>query len=80
MPHVKTDFNKWVDEDEEEERSRNAAFDLAQLRDLSTYEHSTYEKDFYGEEEDSDDDDDMPDLEGSDGPHWTCGGGREERG
>ena len=39
------------------------AFDLAQLRDLSTYEHSTYEKDFYGEEEDSDDDDDMPDLE-----------------
>lgn len=63
VPHVKTDFNKWVDEDEEEENDRDAAFDLAQLRDLSTYEHSTYEKDFYGEEEDSDDDDDMPDLE-----------------
>ncbi len=63
VPHVKTDFNKWVDEDEEEENDRDAAFDLAQLRDLSTYEHGTYEKDFYGEEEDSDDDDDMPDLE-----------------
>ena len=63
VPHVKTDFNKWVDEDEEEENDRDAAFDLAQLRDLSTYEHSTYEKDFYGEEEDSDEDDDMPDLE-----------------
>ena len=63
VPHVKTDFNKWVDEDEEEENDRDAAFDLAQLRDLSTYEHSTYEKDFYSEEEDSDDDDDMPDLE-----------------
>ncbi|ACO66847.1 predicted protein [Micromonas commoda] len=63
VPHVKTDFNKWVDEDEEEESDRDAAFDLAQLRELSTYEHSTYEKDFYGEEEDSDEDDDMPDLE-----------------
>ena len=58
MPHVKTDFNKWVDEDEEEESDRDAAFDLAQLRELSTYE-----KDFYGEEEDSDEDDDIPDLE-----------------
>lgn len=63
VPHVKTDFNKWVDEDEEEESDRDAAFDLAQLRELSTYEHSTYEKDFYGEDEDSDEDDDMPDLE-----------------
>ena len=64
VPHVKTDFDKWVDEDEEEENDRDAAFDLAKLQELSTYEHSTYDDKFYDDEDDmSDADDDMPDLE-----------------
>lgn len=35
VPHVKTDFNKWVDEDEEDEMERDNAFDLSKLEDMS---------------------------------------------
>jgi len=45
-------------------KDRDAAFDLAKLQELSTYEHSTYDDKFYDDEDDmSDADDDMPDLE-----------------
>ena len=58
-PHVKTDFDKWVDEDEEEEMDRDAAFNLSQLESMDLYRDT----DAFMDAEDSDDDDDMPDLQ-----------------
>jgi len=58
VPHVKTDFNKWVDEDEEDEMDRDNAFDLSKLENMSNYED-----DAFLDGPDSDDEDDLPDLE-----------------
>ena len=57
-PHVKTDFDKWVDEDEEDEADRADAFDMSSLESMSKYR-----EDDFVDPADSDDDEDMPPLE-----------------
>ena len=58
-PHVKTDFDKWVDEDEEDEADRAEAFDLSSLESMSKYR----EDDFVDPADSDDEDEDMPPLE-----------------
>ena len=58
-PHVKTDFDKWVDEDEEDEAVRAEAFDLSSLESMSKYR----EDDFVDPADSDDEDEDMPPLE-----------------
>ena len=48
-----------MDEDEEEEMDRDAAFNLSQLESMDLYR----DPDAFLDAEDSDDDDDMPDLQ-----------------
>ena len=57
-PHVKTDFDKWVDEDEEDEADRADAFDMSSLESMSKYREDDFVDPAY-----SDDDEDMPPLE-----------------
>jgi hypothetical protein len=58
-PHVKTDFDKWVDEDEEDEADRAEAFDLSSLESMRKYR----EDDFVDPADSDDEDEDMPPLE-----------------
>jgi hypothetical protein len=36
-PHVKTDFEKWVDEDEEDELDRSTKFDMSSMESMDKY-------------------------------------------
>jgi len=36
-PHIKTDFNKWVDEDEEDEGNMDGGFDMSAMQNMSQF-------------------------------------------
>eukprot|EP00244_Chara_vulgaris_P013938 TRINITY_DN836_c1_g1_i1.p1 TRINITY_DN836_c1_g1~~TRINITY_DN836_c1_g1_i1.p1 ORF type:complete len:154 (+),score=44.30 TRINITY_DN836_c1_g1_i1:218-679(+) len=56
-PFLKVDWNKWADEDEEQESSNYDKFDLGAMEDFSKFGGAG------NEEADSDDDDELPELE-----------------
>lgn len=73
---MQVDWNKWVDEDEEEEGGGKEDFDLSALQNLQNFGGGAFGGNMGGglsgmgnleavddDEDDSDDDDDMPPLE-----------------
>jgi hypothetical protein len=54
---VHTDFDRWLDEDDEEEADREAAFDVSKLESMDHYREPGMEPGSDSEE------DDMPDLQ-----------------
>ena len=36
-PHIKTDFNKWVDEDEEDEENKDGGFDMSAMQNMANF-------------------------------------------
>mmetsp|Transcript_7078 Transcript_7078/g.18335 ORF Transcript_7078/g.18335 Transcript_7078/m.18335 type:complete len:185 (-) Transcript_7078:70-624(-) len=59
--HIKVDFDKFIDEDEEEELANAKDFDLGDMDNLSLYD-DPYDKDIHTDSEDSDDED-VPGLD-----------------
>uniref|UniRef100_A0A061RCP2 Hsp20-like chaperone n=1 Tax=Tetraselmis sp. GSL018 TaxID=582737 RepID=A0A061RCP2_9CHLO len=64
-PHIKVDWNKWVDEDEEDEADKDGGFDLSAMQNFANFgggDMGMDDLDDAGDDEDSDDEN-LPDLE-----------------